>query len=279
MNHSVKRFLLTTKLGALALLPYRARLSLFCMARRFGVALSWNFLSREISNYSYSISWRSKILLSQLAAQATGLDLQLARTIVCELDGVSGATVRRTIRERTALSAYRNSEDSFGLYEQRLLYYVFVRLLKPKIVVQSGTSRGVGAYLIALALHANYKEGGPLGRLITTDIDKDAGYVLKDGELCKTEVVIEDSVAVLGRINDIVDLYCHDSVAGPQLDREFGALMPLLGQRSIIISTWYSEQVENWAHEMNCRCYLWRDEPESHWYPGAAMAVLARKYA
>jgi hypothetical protein len=177
------------------------------------------------------------------------------------------------INMATSVSPWRWSQNLDAVLDQRIIYYLFTRLKKPKLVFQSGTARGVGACLIAEALLKNASEGFP-GRLVTTDIDPEQGYVIVPPWTDVVDLKIETSLAVLAKMQGSIDLYIHDSTGGELARQEFLAISGLFSPTGIFVSTWSTDEARELAKMLGKKYREWKDTPVGHWYRGANMAII-----
>jgi hypothetical protein len=133
----------------------------------------WAPKKTELDNFYYGLTTRNIEDLQALTSVITGLPYQATERYVNEL--IDDRDLHHYIE-----STLKNDPDlidvEFG-FGRRLGWYVFVRALKPKLVVETGVRHGVGACVLAAALIRNLGEGYP-GRYIGTDIDPSAGRLL-----------------------------------------------------------------------------------------------------
>lgn len=269
-----KRWLLTSAAGCGLLVLYRLRHTVRAGIPRGWRYWRWLFAEREVGNYSYALTPESKTSLAVLVDRVCGLDRGAAVKYIDEFDhGGTAAALAGAIDEATEKSPFRWSQNVNCTLEQRLIYYLLVRGLKPRLVFQSGTSRGVGAALIAAALIQNAVEGYR-GRLISTDIDPEQGYGITEPWRQWVDFKVGDSVAVLQALRDSVDLYIHDTTGGDQAWREFGALESHINERTVVLSTWHTDITQEVARRWRRAYCVWKDQPECHWYRGATMAII-----
>lgn len=103
----------------------------------------------------------------------------------------------------------RKTDKNFK-YGRRIGWYAFVRILKPKIVIETGIDKGLGSCVLASALIKN-KEEGFEGYYYGTDINPKAGYLF-DGVYKKFgEILYGDSIESLKKFDIKIDLFINDS--------------------------------------------------------------------
>ena len=176
---------------------------------------AWHYLwhSRELTNFTYELANESEI--ANFVAAALGTDPETVTTLLGELrsDNELMDELRRGLQRRASAS----QEPLLG--KRRALYCV-VRLLRPRVIVESGVKDGLGSAVLLRALERNEAEGDP-GILLGFDIDPDAGWLvdwkarperqsLFIGDVRDTlEPVLEENGVDLF-INDSLHVYDHE---------------------------------------------------------------------
>jgi hypothetical protein len=273
MKKQLKRLLTKSIMGRALLLPYRIALTYRAGLERPLQYVSWLLRSGELDNFSYELTQESIDELLAVTARVSGCSDAFVGAIRSELDGVGLSDLRRHLAFATRSSEYRWAQDCHGTIDQRLIYYALVRALKPRVVFQSGTSRGVGACLISAALQRN-GEGGASGCLISTDIDAEQGYVVSGPYAANVEIVYKDSVTVLMELRPNVDLYIHDTGPGDLARHEMEALSLVRSPRTVVLSSWDTLQLRDFARRWKCSYVNWKDQPARHWYHGVNMGII-----
>ena len=164
----------------------------------------------------------------------------------------------------------------------RLAWYVFVRALKPGLVVETGILNGMGSLVLLRALERNAQEGSP-GTLISFDIVEDSGWLvpprLREGWERRIEPIEEGlELALDGRE---VDLFFHDSVHEPDHQRlEFGIALRHAAPSLVIVdnSGLQLDVLRELAEEHGTERLHFRERPVDHFWPasGAGVAVFRR---
>ena len=78
-------------------------------------------------------------------------------------------------------------------YGRRIGWYAFVRILKPKLIIETGVDHGVGSCVLTSALLRNKQEGFQ-GSYLGTDINKQAGKLLKEPYSSVGKILYGDSI-------------------------------------------------------------------------------------
>ena len=153
---------------------------------------------------------------------------------------------------------------------RRVAWYALIRIYKPKVIVETGTDKGIGSLVIQKALEKN-----GLGILYTLDVDRYSGGLLNESDLKKITLIIGDSIESIKSIND-VDLFIHDSDHSAQHERnEYLAVSPKLTQNAVVISdnSHVTDVLFNWSKETNRNFIFIKESPQNHWYQGGGVGI------
>ncbi len=238
--------------------------------------LAWLISSRETTNFSYDLTDANRNELSKFVANVAGITAEKADGYMRELE--TDMELKNHIRQVTKKSSKRKVSDDQARYGRRLGWYACVRALKPKIVVETGVEKGLGACLLAAALRRNADEGLP-GRYIGTDIDPEAGFLLAHPYDDVGTVMIGDSVSILTDLKDSIDFVICDSDHDPTYEtREYEALAANLSEHAVILSdnAHVTDALEKMARQTDRKFLFFREHPKNHWYPGAGIGAAFR---
>ena len=153
---------------------------------------------------------------------------------------------------------------------RRVAWYALIRIYKPKVIVETGTDKGIGSLLIQKALEKN-----GYGILYTLDIDRHSGSMFDESDLKKVRFLIGDSIESIKSIND-VDLFIHDSDHSDEHERnEYLAVSPKLTQNALVISdnSHVTDVLFNWSKENNRNFIFIKESPQNHWYQGGGIGI------
>lgn len=151
---------------------------------------------------------------------------------IARLTGASVDEVKRAFRELDATQLWSYCEDSLRPYRNLPLgttlermkaptLYVVCRLLRPKVVVETGVASGVSSTFILKALEDNH-----YGQLYSVDLpcpdihgvilppDKDAGWIIPGQLKARWHFIVGKSTQVLPSLMaqlDVIDVFFHDS--------------------------------------------------------------------
>jgi predicted O-methyltransferase YrrM len=164
---------------------------------------------------------------------------------VSRLLNIDVNTVKKNLPSKVAMrnlsyafkkSIYPRSEEMPLSFEEAMACYLTVRLMKPKIVVETGVSAGRSSAFILQALEDN----GGLGYLYSIDPDPNAGYAIPDN-LKRHWVFIpkkssEALPSLLEELNQ-VDMFLHDSLhTYENMNYEFETVWPFITKKGVMLS-------------------------------------------
>lgn len=269
----IKHFLKTTALGSSLLIPYRFRFGLCYLTPNFWQLVRLSFVSREIDNLTYDLTDLNVQYLIAFVAAITKRPVAEIRGYVQEI--LDDQMLRDHILSFTQSAPERYIADEEARYGRRIGWYAFVRALKPKVVVETGTNKGLGTCIIAAALLRNNEEGN-LGYLYSTDIDPAAGYLFKKPYVDYGEVLYGDSIESLNKMTVTIDLFINDSDHSQDYEmREYETVQAKLSPTSIIIgdNAHCSQKLWEFSQRTNRQFVFFQENPLHHWYPGAGIGV------
>ncbi len=260
-------------LGRLAGVVFRARLPLPFVWRIVSSATCWLFKSRETTNYTYDLTDRNVSHLIEFVAVVTGRPSQEVRGFVREIE--EDEALAAHIALRTMESGLRFKSDPVARYGRRLGWYAFVRALKPRMVVETGVDKGLGACVLAAAILRNRSEGHE-GRYIGTDIDPRAGCLLSGRYAEVGEILYGDSIASLRKFKNEIDLFINDSDHSAEYEgREFEVVAPFLSTRAVVIgdNAHVTDELMEFANRTGRNFLFFREDTGRFWYPGSGIGV------
>ncbi len=267
----VKRLLLGSAAGRWVLVPYRLGLGLNYFRAPFSALAAWLFTSREIDNYTYDLTERNKAYLASFVGLVAGVDAAIAAGYIAELD--ADHELREHVRLRTAASPGRHAADPVPRYGRRAGWYAMVRARKPRVVVETGVSKGLGTCVLAAAVLRNVAEGHP-GTVIGTDIDPGAGALLAPPYDRVARIAYGDSIESLRALDVRIDLFINDSDHSAEYEaREYETVAPRLERGAVLLgdNAHATDALCRFALSTGRRFLFFQEEPERHWYPGAGI--------
>src|ERR1035441_7200342 len=156
LKKTVKHVVLQTPCGRILLMPFRLSKALSYYAPKLKYMLRWTLSSREVTNFTYQITRANQEYLAHTVSVITGVPYSGAMSYLAEIQ--EDDDVRRHIAERVRRSPGRHVSDEVCVFGRRIGWYAFVRIVKPRVVVETGVDKGHGAVLLCAALMRNEAE-------------------------------------------------------------------------------------------------------------------------
>lgn len=239
--------------------------------RGIATIFSWSTKKTEDSNFYYEITDRNKRHLIEFLTLVLGEERQRIEGYILEAE--SSESLRRV--SDTYLGSHQEVKDSKLYFGRRLGWYVVTRVIRPKLVLETGVHQGLGALAICCALEKNGEEGFP-GRYVGTDIDERAGAFIENFRFDFANILHGDSIGSINSMDEDVDLYISDSNHTPDYESsELIAVSKKMKPASVVISdnAHATDVLLDWSTENNRKFAFFREAPKNHWYPGAGIGI------
>ena len=255
---------------------HRARLASSYYWPKFRLILRWLLASRENTNFTYDITPKNQLYLAHVLAVVLDKPMEDIKAYIDEARGdeVLAEHVIRTVGS----SAQAVAADETCHFGRRLGWYVVVRVVRPRVVVETGVDKGLGAVLLCAALRRNEAEGHT-GHYYGIDINPAAGFLL-GGHYAPFGTLVEgDSVEHLRKFPNKIDVLITDSDHTAEYEyREYEAAGEHLAPRALIIAdnAHVSDALARFSNDTARRFLFFREEPLDHWYPGAGIGFSYR---
>lgn len=166
----------------------------------------------------------------------------------------------------------KDIEIDFG---RRLGWYTFVRVLKPRVVVETGVDHGVGSCVLASALLRNIEEGYD-GKYYGTEIRPEAGQLYSGKYAVTGRILYDDSITSLKKLNEQIDLLVNDSDHSGEYEyREYLTVADKLSDLAVILgdNAHVTDSLSRFSREQGRKFIFFAEKPENHWYPGAGIGI------
>lgn len=242
--------------------------------KKYFQIIIWAFKSNENTNYTYKLTKKNQLeLIKTFELIFKDSTFEQIKFYLEELE--EDKEIRNHIKDSINESNLKEFADSKIEFSRRLGWYICVRLLKPKIIVETGVDKGLGSVVLIRALMKNKEEGFP-GYYYGTDINPEAGYLLKGDYKNYGEILYGDSIKTLNKITNKIDLFINDSDHSAEYEyNEYCAIKNKLAETGIILgdNSHSTDKLIKFSIENNKRYILFREEPLNHWYPGAGIGI------
>ncbi len=277
MNRWKKSLAKTPILGRLALFLYRARTGLGYFRRPLLHLVKWLFVSRETTNFTYHLEESNIRYLASLIADITNDNFETILAYLKEPE--TDRDLHAHISKATQKSDWAFMADDDVRFGRRIGWYAFVRALKPKIVVETGVDKGLGACLLTAALKRNRQEGSE-GRYFGTDINPQAGYLLSGDYANYGRILYGDSIESLKQLEGTIDLFINDSDHSADYEaEEYQTVADKLSEKAVILgdNSHCTDKLLEFSLATNRRFIFFQERPRGHWYPGAGIGISVKK--
>jgi predicted O-methyltransferase YrrM len=269
---TIKSFLTTTKVGRILLAPYRFMTAARYHAPQVVQAFFWSLKSRELGNFTYELTSENLDYLAHTIAAVTGESFTRSRAYIDELE--NDEALKAHIVERSRIGLAEHCADPRCAFGRRLGWYVLARILKPRIIVETGVDKGLGSVVLCAALLRNRSEGFD-GTYLGTDIDPNAGFLLS-GPYCDVgRILYGDSIESLRSIPSI-DLFINDSDHSADYERrEYECVAEKLSPKAVVLgdNAHTTHELARFSIEHGRKFLFFKEQPKDHWYPGAGIGI------
>jgi predicted O-methyltransferase YrrM len=231
----------------------------------------WASMHTEESNFYYRLTPDNQDHLAWLISHITGETHARVMSFFEELQCDDALRSHIT----TALQASGYGRDIKVEYARRLGWYAMVRVLKPKVVIETGIDHGVGSCVIASALLRNAVEGAP-GRYYGTEIRRTAGKLFAKPYSGTGEILYGDSIESLSQFVGQIDLFINDSDHSGEYEyREYQAIENKLSSKGVILgdNAHATDSLSRFSKESGRNFLFFSEKPSGHWYPGAGIGI------
>jgi predicted O-methyltransferase YrrM len=259
-------------LGPGVVAAWRARIAWRHLAQQTRLLWRWWRDSREVTNFTYDLTPRNLEQLAAFLCAASGAELERVLGLMRELD--ADEALHAHLRRATLASPDAAHSDASPRFGRRIGWYVLVRLFRPRLVVETGVDKGLGACVLSAALLRNAAEGAP-GRYVGIDHNPQAGWLLAEPWSRVGSVVHGDSHAELAKLA-CIDLLIHDSDHDPAHEAaEYELALPRLSDGALVLSdnAHASDALWRFARQTKRRYLYFAEQPRDHWYPGAGIGL------
>ena len=239
----------------------------------------WLLLSNETTNYTYDLHPLNKAYLASTIALVTGHRVEQIGGFLDEIS--NDHELREHIKSciLTLKSKQRYHCDLNVQFGRRIGWYAFVRVCKPRVVIETGVEKGMGTLVLARALMINTAEGYP-GFVYGTEINPKAGFFFKAPYNEHGRILYGDSIESLARFTEPIDLFINDSDHSDEYERaEYATIKNKLSPGAIILgdNSHGNDELRRFALETGRKFLFFAEKPLDHWYPGAGIGIAFEK--
>jgi hypothetical protein len=240
------------------------------------LAVAWLVRSREYTNFTYDLSETSRSYIAATVSVALNVPYEVVLRYFNELE--EDRSLQEHFATVLSTSASRLITDWPIKFGRRAAWYAATRILKPRVVVETGVDKGFGSCLLAAALMRNEAEGHP-GRYFGTDINPHAGFLFTGKYEAYGQTLFGDSIASLAALNAKVDLFINDSDHSANYEyQEYRTIKDKLTSRAVIIGDNCSVtgSLLRFSVDAGRRFLFVNDVPRNHWDSGSGVGISFR---
>lgn len=264
-------------LGRLVLIIYRIRVGLGFVTTTVWRYVKWLLGSKETTNLTYHLRDDNLIYLGHFIAIVTGKTYKEVEVLFKEI-------LEDTLLHKHVSELYKNGEDAFKSDNEvrlarRVGWYAIIRIVKPRLVIETGVDKGLGSCVIAAALLRNKAEGYE-GKYYGTDINPSAGFLFQEPYSQMGKILYGDSIESLKKISEPIDVFINDSDHSENYEaQEYEIIKNNLSDSSYIIAdnAHCNTKLHEFALKTDRKFLYFQEMPKNHWYVGASIAVAFGK--
>jgi predicted O-methyltransferase YrrM len=267
----------TPILGRTLLIVVRAKTALRYFHRPLTNLFKWLFKSKETINFTYDLEESNIRYLASLIADIANIEFSVAAGYIKEIE--EDSELRKHIADEIAKSNLSYMADKEVRFGRRIGWYAFARALKPKVIVETGVDKGLGACVLTAALKRN-KEEGYEGWYYGTDINPEAGHLLSGDYANCGSIFYGDSIKSLNKLDSVIDLFVNDSDHSAAYEaEEYKTIENKLSKDAIILgdNAHCTDKLLEFSLRTNRRFIFFQERPRDHWYPGAGIGISFRR--
>jgi len=249
----------------------RRKLTLNYYKPKINLINKWCLKDTEDSNFYYDLTDHNLDILAQIISIITKKNYQEIRKYFEELS--EDYDLKEHIKKELLINNY--GKEFTVDYSRRIGWYAIARAIRPKIIIESGVSHGVGSCVLTKALILNRQEGYP-GKYFGTEIDPKMGKLLVGKYKNEGQIIYGDSINTLGKFDDKIDLFINDSDHSADYEyREYNSIKNKVNDNSIILgdNSHSTDKLSTFSKEQKRRFIFFKEQPLNHWYPGAGIGI------
>lgn len=263
----------TPILGNAILFVFRAKIALRYLYSPLLNFARWMVTSRETTNFTYDLDELNKRYLASLLADILNVDGSVIESYIREIE--EDSRLRQHIADVTAGSELAFMADEQVRFGRRIGWYAIARALKPRVIVETGVDKGLGSCILTAALMRNEEEGFH-GTYYGTDINPNAGYLLRGAYADFGRILYGDSIQSLSNLKCEIDIFINDSDHSPDYEyREYLTIADKLSDRAFVLgdnSHWCDKLLE-FCLKTGRHFIFFQEKPIRHWYPGGGIGI------
>ncbi len=267
----IKVILKTLGLGRVVKIIGRYKLAKSYYSKQLRIIRSWCLQDTEDNNFYYDITDLNIEHTKHAIATITQYDVRIIEKYINEIR--KDSWLKDFISKNLKIANYQ--KDTKVEFSRRIGWYAFARVMKPKIIIETGVHHGVGACVMTRALMKNSEEGFR-GKYFGTDIDLNMGKLFQEPLINFGQILYGDSLDSLDKLNCKIDLFINDSHHSASYEmKEYELIKNKLSPNAIIIgdNSHVTNELSKFSINNDRNFIFIPEKPKNHWYPGAGIGV------
>lgn len=277
-SHYIKKFLFKYScIGKPVFWIFRLKITINYLCWVFKESWNWLLTSNETTNFTYELEEKNKKYLASLLSFIFDIKISEIFKYIEELE--NNKNLINHIQDSSKNHCRRLISDTNVKFGRKLSWYIITRILKPKIIVETGIDKGLGGCVLIEALMKNEEEGY-LGQYFGTDINPDAGYLISEKYTKYATIFYGDSIESLRNFSKSIDLFINDSNHDPNYEEEeYKVIESKLSETSIILgdNCEITDKLLSFSQEKNRSFVFFQEKPLKHWYPGGGIGISFKR--
>ena len=272
-KHATRRIAKIPVLGWTILAAFRAKIALGYLHAPLLNFSRWLLTSRETTNFTYDLEEHNRLYLASMLSDILNVNFSTIETYITEIE--SNDRLKRHIADMTANSDLAFMADAQVRFGRRIGWYATARALKPRVIVETGVDKGLGSCILTAALRKNKEEGFD-GKYYGTDINPEAGYLLRGDYAELGRILYGDSLQSLAKLEDEIDMFINDSDHSAEYEyQEYLTVFDKLSSHAIVLgdNSHCSDSLLKFSLETGRHFIFFQEKPLRHWYPGAGIGI------
>jgi len=240
---------------------------------RVRLAARWMVSSRETTNFTYDITERNLNYICATIAVALGEKPETIRRYADEV--LEDEELAQHVVGRTKESPLAGVADPAFRIGRRVGWYALVRATKPRVVVETGVDKGLGAVVLCAALLRNGEEQHQ-GCYYGTEIKPEGGYLLSGPYADVGQILLGDSIQSLRDFDGPIDVFVNDSDHSEAYEEaEYRTIRPKLSPNAVLVgdNAHCTDALWRFAREIEWPFLFINEEPRDHWFPGGGIGL------
>ena len=259
------------------ILPLRRLWDLYNASKYFNIKylqiFKWAIKSKEDTNFTYDLTEKNKLELLTILQVVTECELPILESYLNEI--IEDNHLKNFITNKIKNSNFKNFADKEIKFSRRIGWYIITRVIKPKVIIETGVDKGMGSLVLSSALLRNIEEGFQ-GEYIGTDINPEAGYLYSGKYSNVGKILYGDSIKSLKNFDKKIDLFVNDSDHSSDYEaQEYKIISKNLSKAAIILgdNSHVTDKLLKFSINNSRNFLLFKEEPKNHWYPGAGIGI------